>query len=94
MELFNLGHITATPGAFAALQECGLIPIPFLARHACGDFGVVDEEDRGRNLEAIRGHQGRILSAYDLPNGQRIWIITNLVAAGQNDTCLLLPTEY
>ena len=94
MKLFDLGCITATPGAMAALDGCGQEPLPYLARHVTGDFGEVGEEDGGYNRRDIKDNCGRVLSAYDLPGGQRLWLITNLTEDGENDTCLLLPSEY
>jgi hypothetical protein len=37
--LFNLGRVAVTAGAVAALADAGLDALPFLARHAVGDFG-------------------------------------------------------
>jgi hypothetical protein len=93
MAQFDLGSIAGTPGALAALSGCGHAPAS-LARHVSGDFGTVGDEDSGYNRRDIRDQCGRVLSAYDLPNGQHLWIITNLTEEGQNDTCLLLPSEY
>ena len=42
---FPLGQIVATPGALEALEASGETPHKFLARHAAGDWGLVDAED-------------------------------------------------
>jgi hypothetical protein len=42
---FRLGDLLSTPAALAALFRGGQTPLFFLARHARGDWGDVDEED-------------------------------------------------
>lgn len=89
--LFQLGRICATPGAIAALQDADEHPLTFIRRHVQGDDGDLHEDDKRANLLAIR--QGmRILSAYVLSTGERIWIITE--ASPRNATTILLPEEY
>ena len=62
----------------------------FLARHVVGDWGDLDEDDRAENELSIR--EGfRLLSAYHLRDGTRIWIITE---ADRSSTTVLLPSEY
>src|SRR5262249_49679959 len=87
---FPLGRTVATPGALAALVETGQSPAEFLERHACGDWGDVDEQDVQENeLSLEYGH--RVLSAYTLKTNVRIWIITE---ADRSATTILLPEEY
>ena len=43
---FRLGRIVATPGVLTALEEAVQTPLEFLARHARGDWGGLDEHDR------------------------------------------------
>jgi hypothetical protein len=87
---FPLGQIVATLGALAALQEAGDNPASFLARHVTGDWGDLDEEDRrGNELSVVHGF--RLLSAYTLSTGTKLWIITE---ADRSATTLLLPSEY
>lgn len=85
-----LGRLVATPGALRALAEVGQEPQSFLRRHQGGDWGEVDQEDWAANDRAIADGE-RILSAYGLPDGQRLWIITE---ASRDATTLLLPEEY
>ena len=89
-QLVELGQVLATPGALRALETTGEKPAHYLARHAAGDWGELDEEDRAANDRALRVGE-RILSAYSLPDGERLWIITE---AGRSATVLLLPAEY
>lgn len=87
---FPLGRIVATPGALRALDESGESAIDFLFRHACGDWGEVDEGDRAENeLSLLEGF--RLLSAYPLQTGEKIWIITE---ADRSVTTILLPEDY
>jgi hypothetical protein len=87
---FPLGRIVATPGALTALEEAGESAGGFLKRHVAGDWGELDQDDQRENeLSVARGF--RLLSAYNLSNGTRLWIITE---ADRSSTTLLLPSEY
>lgn len=94
---FPLGEIVATPGALGAFMTSGESPKHFLWRHIVGDWGDVDERDRKENELSLRKglrivrEERRILSAYTLTNGTKIWIITT---ADRCLTTLLLPEEY
>lgn len=88
--LFRLGQIVATPDALASLERAGQGVWDFLARHVQGDFGEVDAEDRRANLDAIEQGE-RILSAYTLRTGERLWVITE---ADRSSSCVLLPENY
>ncbi len=88
--LFPLGQVVATPGALAALHEAGQTPAELLRRHSVGDWGELPAEDiRENELSLQEGY--RLLSAYTLASGQRLWIITE---ADRSATTLLLPQEY
>ena len=88
--LFPYGRTVATPGALAALRLAGVAPESLLDRHIRGDWGELCEDDRRMNAEALPSG-GRLLSAYALPDGTRVWIITE---ADRSATTLLLPHEY
>jgi hypothetical protein len=87
---FTLGQVVATPGALAALAEAGQQPEEFLDRHIVGDWGDLDDEDKAENEFSVSRHL-RILSAYHLKSGIKLWIITE---ADRSATTLLLPEEY
>lgn len=87
---FPLGQVVATPGALRALAAAGRGPVEFLARHAAGDWGELCADDRKEN-DLAREHGSRIFSAYRLPDGTKIWIITE---ADRSATTILLPEEY
>jgi hypothetical protein len=85
-----LGQIVATPGALDALEQSGESAGTLIKRHLSGDWGELDEHDRAENEFSVE--QGfRLLSAYTLSNGTRIWVITE---ADRSATTLLLPSEY
>ena len=84
-----LGGIVATPGALELLSEAGEDPLRYLARHASGDWGDLDEEDRRENERSLK-HGWRILSSYPV-GGKTVWVITD---ADRSVTTLLLPEEY
>ncbi len=88
--LFQLGQVVATPGAIEALEKAQTSAWELLSRHVAGDFGEVDAEDWQANLDAIKD-DARILSAYTLKTGERLWVITE---ADRSSSCLLKPVEY
>jgi hypothetical protein len=88
--LFSLGRLVATPGALAAMENNGQGFTSFLERHRSGDWGDLCEEDKASNDEAVADDL-RILSAYRLQDGVRIWVITE---ADRSATTILLPEEY
>lgn len=90
---FSLGRIVATPAALDALATAGATPAIYLERHAAGDFGEVPSSDAQANRRDIAEDEGRVLSAYELPDGTRVWVITQL-AGEATYTTLLLPDEY
>lgn len=87
---FPLGQVVVTPGAVAAMQQVGEHPLLYLQRHAHGEWGDLDAEDVQENEFSLQ-HGLRLLSAYRLKDGTRIWIITE---ADRSATTILLPSEY
>jgi hypothetical protein len=87
---FPLGRVVATPGALEVLERAGVSPFDLLARHAAGDWGDLGNADRLANEMALL-HDTRLLSAYTLPGGKRMWVITEW---DRSVTTLLLPSEY
>ena len=87
---FPMGQVVATPGALNALSRTAQSPLTLLDRHAHGDWGELSEADRQENEFSLR--EGfRLLSAYRLTDGTKIWIITE---ADRSATTILLPEEY
>ena len=89
-QLFPLGQLVSTPGALAALSQNDQSATEFITRHVQGDWGDLCEEDKQANQEALECGD-RILSAYRLEDGTRIWVITE---ADRSVTTVLLPSEY
>jgi len=87
---FPLGQLAITPGALKAIRDTGRFAIDYLARHAHGDWGELDLEDWDANDTALIDGE-RLLSAYSLSSGVKIWIITE---ADFSATTILLPEEY
>jgi hypothetical protein len=66
------------------------IPAALLKRHVTGDWGELDEHDLLENERSL-ADGCRLLAAYVLSTGVKIWIITE---ADRSVTTLLLPSEY
>ena len=88
--LFLPGVVVATPAVLEAFREAKEDPLPYLHRHLLGDWGDIDEFDKLQNESALENDY-RLLSAYVLQNGTRVWIITE---ADRSSTCVLLPSDY
>ncbi|MBV8050961.1 MAG: hypothetical protein JOZ80_07230 [Acidobacteriaceae bacterium] len=88
--LFPSGHLVATPGALALLDETNKSPLEFLSRHLRGDWGDLCQEDKAENELSLR-NGFRILSSYQVSETATLWIITE---ADRSVTTLLLPEEY
>jgi hypothetical protein len=73
-----------------ALRASGDDPLAYLTRHIAGDWGDLSAEDRRENELSLE-HEWRILSAYTLSNGTKIWVITE---ADRSATTFLIPEEY
>ena len=82
--------MVATPGALRELEEAEQSPREFLQRHVTGDWGDLCEEDKNENEFSLK-NELRILSAYTLRTGVKIWVITE---ADRSATTILLPDEY
>ena len=90
MPKFTLGAVTATPGVLAAFQDAQDTFWPYLRRHSEGDWGEVSPEDRAENELSLQAGF-RLLSAYTIKSGVKIWIITE---RDRSSTTILLPDEY
>lgn len=92
-ELFRMGHLIATANFNATMERMGLdslgVGANLLARHASGDWGLVDEEDAKENRLSLK-HNLRLMSVYDV-RGVKVWVITE---ADRSSTTILLPEDY
>lgn len=93
--LFRPGRILATPGCLEALEKAGQNFLELLQRHLAGDWGTVCPEDAEANNQALKDGS-RLLSAYVLKTGEKIWLITEAEDDNGNRaaTTGILPTEY
>ena len=88
---FPLGRIMITPGALEAIMESpSESSAHLLGRHVRGDWGTVPPEDAKENEFSLTRHL-RLMSAYTLSTGVKIWIITE---ADRSATTVLLPEDY
>jgi hypothetical protein len=89
--LFPFGQLVATPGALEALRRNPSVGVwTYLSRHVTGDWGDLEAADKAENELSLR--EGfRLLSAYHLPDGTKVWIITE---SDRSVTTVLLPEEY
>ena len=104
---FAMGRLFVTPGALMLLRNLATdgkpysvqratdtdplaLVLPYVGRHMASDWGDVEDADAQANeLALVTGE--RLLSAYRLPNGDRLWVITE---ADRSRTTVLLPSEY
>ena len=87
----SLGRVLATPGDLRVLLQTGEDPLRLLARHASGDWGELDAQDRRENQRSLK-NGWRVLSSYPIgESGQKVWVITE---ADRSCTTILLPSEY
>ncbi|MCL2591653.1 MAG: hypothetical protein FWD67_12500 [Betaproteobacteria bacterium] len=92
--LFNLGQLAMTPGVEAVAERGEFNPIQYLARHQSGDWGELPPSDWNLNNRSVSRNpkeRGRLFSAYVLPCGTKIWVITEW---DRSVTTILLPDEY
>lgn len=83
-----LGQTVATPAALGVLSRTDIVTA--LRRHAAGDWGEVDDEDRAANDRALTTGE-RLLSVYRSATGDPFWVITE---ADRAATTVLLPDDY
>ena len=90
---FPLGALVVTSRIAEAQAEnpalAVLIP-GFIARHQAGDWGDLEAADKKENEFSLTRHL-RLLSAYKLPDGGKIWLITE---ADRSVTTVLFPEDY
>ena len=85
---FELGRLCITPNAAEAVPAEEVLQA--VARHATGDWGLLNPHDRQQNEHALR-QGGRLLSVYQSSTGQRFYVITE---ASRDFTTVLLPEDY
>ena len=86
--MIPLGFVAITPEAQERIAEADILDA--MARHAGGDWGELDPEDRDMNDSSLEDGF-RLLSVYSDRHGEPFWIITE---ADRSATTVLLPEEY
>ena len=87
---FELGKLVATRGVIEHINEAEEILYPYIKRHSIGDWGDTCAEDVQVNEDSLK-NGGRLMSVYNLPDGKKIWIITEW---NRCVTTILFPDEY
>ena len=91
---FPLGQMVMTRGVVnrvAEDSEFAKFCLHSLNRHASGDWGDLEAEDKRENDYALKMGDLRIFSAYERQGLPKIWIITE---ADRSATTTLFPEEY
>ena len=85
---FALGRTVITPNALERLHPEDVLAS--MLRHAAGDWGDCEPDDREENELSLR--EGfRLMSVYCDRTGIKFWIITE---ADRSATTVLLPEDY
>lgn len=87
---FPLGRIMATTQCLSELESSGQTPLEFIQQHATGQWGLVCEDDRQANEDALRDGE-RVLSVYKTKLGTKLYCITEW---DRSVTTLLCSSEY
>ncbi|MFT3787356.1 MAG: hypothetical protein QM770_14510 [Tepidisphaeraceae bacterium] len=85
---FDLGRTVITANAQATLDVQDVAAC--LSRHAHGDWGDLEQEDRDENERSLR-ENCRLLSVYHDSAGTKFYIITEW---DRSVTTVLLPEDY
>ena len=93
--LTAIGRLRAAGKPYSVQREASdannlELVMPFVNRHAAGDWGDVDAADWQANDEALENGE-RLMSAYNLGDGTRLWILTE---ADRSATTVILASEY
>lgn len=91
LQTANLGRVVVTAAAAKVLEETETEPMVLLWRHATGDWGQVEQDDREANDRALVSGEERTYSTYLLYEGKCIWVVTE---ADRSATLMCLPDEY
>jgi hypothetical protein len=97
-ELLDLGQVVMTAGV-EALEIPIEVKMDWLRRHRQGDWGIVGDDSKRMNVEALRSGEDRLMSAYAIDPSQpsaghgdnTVWVITEW---DRSVTTILLPEEY
>ena len=90
----SLGRVVATAAVAAAVPQEVIIGL--LDRHASGDWGDLDGEDKAANDADHSQAEGRLFSSYNTEEHGTIWVITEDLRGerGGPITTVLFPADY
>lgn len=90
---FQLGKVVATSNAVNTFTEEEMLKC--LVRHMLCDWGELSREDKRANNQSLK-YGSRLLSAYNLSHGRRMWVITDACddKGVRHCTTILLPEDY
>lgn len=97
-KLLELGQVVMTVGV-EALDVPIESSMEWLRRHRQGDWGIVGDDSKRLNVEALKSGEDRVMSAYPIDPSQpsaghganTVWVITEW---DRSVTTILLPNEY
>jgi hypothetical protein len=89
--LFEMGQVAFTLRCSEALEAAHSDGREYMVRHLTGDWGEVSAEDVAMNDRRVAEGRYLLLSAYTLPTGVKIWIVTQ---PDRSATTFLLPSEF
>ena len=87
---FRLGEVLVTTPLHEHCEKNNFSLLPYLIRHSQCDWGDLCQEDKESNNYALENGE-RLLSAYKLRDGEKIWIITEW---DRSVTTILFPSDY
>jgi hypothetical protein len=90
----NLGRVVATAAVAASVPHHQITAL--LDRHAAGDWGDIDADDKAANDNAARSGNGRLFSSYATSEHSTIWIITDDIR-GEGEgpiITVMFPEDY
>ena len=90
----SLGRVVATAAFAASVPEEMIIGL--LDRHASGDWGDLDANDKAANDADHSQAEGRLFSSYATEKHGTIWVITEDLRSegGGPITTVLFPEDY
>ena len=94
-QLFSARTNIVTQEAAKLLGAAQVTPESLVDQHYHGEWGDTHPDDAAENDDAIR-NGSRILSAYSLPTGGKVWVLTEKASSDGSRavTTVLLPREY
>lgn len=93
-EKFDPGEIVMTRGVGAVIDERPEFHseiVSLLERYAVCDWGVLGEEDKTMNDDAVKNNDDRILARYKTSRGRDVYIITEW---DRSYTTIMFVDEY